>query len=130
MHNTVSEEIVYKIQNLREGPLETLNRSLESRDEPFPVVSDDELDSFLLQVKHKMLLVAVVGEGSSGKSTLLNTFLRDHYLPTGVKRNTAVRIYIGHRSSCHQEKCQDPTGICPGCPTLSNDFKRRNIICK
>jgi GTPase SAR1 family protein len=115
---------------LRGGALKTFNEILKNHEKPFPVVSDGELDSFLFQVDNKMLLVAVVGEGSSGKSTLLNTFLRDHYLPTGVKRNTAVRIYIGHRSSCHQEKCQDPTGICPGCPTLSNDFKRRNIICK
>ena len=42
-----------------------------------PVVSDGELDTFLLQIKHCMVLVAVVGEGSCGKSTLLNTFLRD-----------------------------------------------------
>ena len=44
---------------------------------PSPVVSDEELDTFLLQIKHSMVLVAVVGEGSCGKSTLLNTFLRD-----------------------------------------------------
>ena len=62
---------------LRDGPLQTLNNCLRNHGMPYPVVSDDESDSFLLQVKNRMLLVAVVGEGSSGKSTLLNAFLRN-----------------------------------------------------
>ena len=46
------------------------------------IINDDEVDLFLHQIKNKMLLVAIVGEGSAGKSTLINAFLRDRYYGT------------------------------------------------
>ena len=46
------------------------------------VINNEEVDLFLHQIKNKMLLVAIVGEGSAGKSTLINAFLRDRYYGT------------------------------------------------
>ena len=76
-----------------------------------------------------MLLVAVVGEGSSGKSTLVNAFLRDKYvsncnnnyivtilhhriLPSGIGRVTGFRIFIGHDTNVHKDPCESSTGHC------------------
>ena len=42
--------------------------------------NDKELKLFCDQIKNKMLLVAIVGEGSSGKSTLINAFLGETYV--------------------------------------------------
>ena len=44
---------------------------------PIPTVRDDELDAFKLQIENRMLLVAFFGEGSAGKTTLINAILRD-----------------------------------------------------
>ena len=44
------------------------------------IINNEEVDLFLHQIKNKMILVAIVGEGSAGKSTLVNSILRDKYV--------------------------------------------------
>lgn len=48
------------------------------------VVNNEEIGLFLQEIKNKMILVAVVGEGSSGKSTLINALLRDRFVLSSV----------------------------------------------
>ena len=91
------------------------------------VINDEEVDLFLHQIKNKMLLVAIVGEGSAGKSTLINALLRDRYygtviinsqdqyfrlLPSGIGRVTGVRMFIAHDPDVHDSPCKSPTGAC------------------
>ena len=65
------------MDDLRSKALKNLHDMLSTYKKPIPTVRDDELDAFKLQVENRMLLVAFVGEGSSGKSTLINAILRD-----------------------------------------------------
>ena len=64
---------------MRGGALKKIQDFAEKYHQNVAVINNEEVDLFLHQIKNKMLLVAIVGEGSAGKSTLINAFLRDRY---------------------------------------------------
>ena len=94
------------------------------------VINNEGIELFLQEIKNKMILVAVVGEGSSGKSTLINAFLRDksvckppsslllsycmsyRLLPSAVGKVTGVRVFIGHNPIVHKGPCDALNGSC------------------
>ena len=57
------------------------------------------MESFLHQIKNKMILVAIVGEGSCGKSTLVNALLRNRYTYIAASKEF-MTVWLG---SYHQE---------------------------
>ena len=65
-----------KIQYLRDTALKKIDDYAKKYGQG-SAVNNDEIELFLQEIKNKMILVAVVGEGSSGKTTLINAFLRD-----------------------------------------------------
>ncbi|XP_019856264.1 PREDICTED: uncharacterized protein LOC105313968 isoform X2 [Amphimedon queenslandica] len=91
-----------------------------------PCVNAESLNLFFHQIENKMLLVAVVGEGSSGKSTLINAFLRDKILPSGIGKVTGFRIFIGHDKDVHEDPCS--TGYCKNCPYLIRGFGKHDKL--
>lgn len=54
----------------------------------------NSLDSTIDDLKFTEMLVPVVGAFSSGKSTLINSFLGDEYLPVGITPETSLATEI------------------------------------
>lgn len=63
------------------------------------VVNNEEIELFLQEIKNKLILVAVVGEVSSGKSTLINAFLRDR----SVCKHPSSTAIACHAGSYHRQ---------------------------
>ncbi|XP_019856260.1 PREDICTED: uncharacterized protein LOC109584823 isoform X2 [Amphimedon queenslandica] len=117
-----------KVKELRDGALKKIDDSCKEYKEGGPCINEKELELFLHQIENKMLLVAVVGEGSCGKSTLINAFLRDKILPAGIGRVTGFRIFIGHDPNVHETPCESSTGYCDKCPYLVSGIGKE-ILC-
>ena len=68
-----------KIRQLRETALKRIFDCAKKHGQCV-TINLEVVESFLHQIKNKMILVAIVGEGSCGKSTLINALLRDRYI--------------------------------------------------
>ena len=69
-----------KIRLLRETALKKIHGCAKKHGQDVAINLEVQLvESFLHQIKNKMILVAIVGEGSCGKSTLVNALLRNRY---------------------------------------------------
>uniref|UniRef100_A0A1X7U473 Dynamin N-terminal domain-containing protein n=1 Tax=Amphimedon queenslandica TaxID=400682 RepID=A0A1X7U473_AMPQE len=124
------EELEKKIQELHNNALtkiDKLNKKYVGGEGP--CINNEGLKLFLHQIKNKMLLVAVVGEGSCGKSTLINAFLRDRILPSGIGKVTGCRIFIGHDPNVHKDPCESSNGHCDECPYLVQGIGTNNRLC-
>ncbi|XP_019856271.1 PREDICTED: uncharacterized protein LOC109584826 isoform X2 [Amphimedon queenslandica] len=124
------DELKKKIQGLRDSALKRIDKSHKTHVKGgVTCINDERLQLFLHQIENKMLLVAVVGEGSCGKSTLINAFLRDKILPSGIGKVTGFRIFIGHDSNVHKTPCPNfPKGNCNKCPYLVKGIDQRKDI--
>lgn len=62
------------------------------------VEEDDSIDRHIQKIQYWIkehdLLIATVGEVSVGKSTFMNSILREDVLPTAVKESTALVTYV------------------------------------
>ncbi|XP_019856249.1 PREDICTED: uncharacterized protein LOC109584817 [Amphimedon queenslandica] len=106
-HLVEVDELKKKIQELRDSALRKIDDSHKKYAKGgVTCINNEKLQLFLHQIENKMLLVAVVGEGSCGKSTLINAFLRDKILPSGIGKVTGFRIFIGHDRDVHKTPCQ------------------------
>ncbi|XP_019856053.1 PREDICTED: uncharacterized protein LOC109584676 isoform X2 [Amphimedon queenslandica] len=123
------DELERKIQELRKNALRRIDESNKKHVQGGDscIHNDEGLQLFLHQIKNKMLLVAVVGEGSCGKSTLINAFLRDKILPSGIGKVTGFRIFIGHDPKVHKDPCK--SGNCDECPYLVRGIQKHDILC-
>ncbi|XP_019857110.1 PREDICTED: uncharacterized protein LOC100635202 isoform X1 [Amphimedon queenslandica] len=127
------DELKKKIQELHVGALRKIDDSHKKHVKGgVTCINDERLQLFLHQIENKMLLVAVVGEGSCGKSTLINAFLRDKILTSGIGKVTCFRIFIGHDPNVHKTPCPNfPKGYCNKCPYLVKGIdQRKDIFCR
>lgn len=85
----------YKL-NFDDGFLGEFKRFYQLISEPKFHPSKELLDrlNLLSSLNHEPLLIAIVGQFSSGKSSFLNAVLKDDILPTGIVPVTAKPTYI------------------------------------
>ena len=72
--------------------IEFLNKLLEYVEE-LPKDKEDIL-SLINEIKNTELLIPIIGGFSSGKNTLLNSFLTKEYLPVGITPETDLATEI------------------------------------
>jgi hypothetical protein len=66
-----------------------------------------KVDNLIKEIKNSELIVPVVGAFSSGKSTLINSFLGESILPTGITPETSLATEIRYSLNNHIEAIKE-----------------------